>query len=69
MAAGGEDIGQAVAQHLGYKYIDDEIIVRAAEKAGMTPEQMARTEQPPGLVAKLLESLGKTSADPGGWAS
>lgn len=69
LGAGAEEIGQAVAQALGYKYVDDEIIVRAAEKAGITPEEMAKKEKPPGLVTRLLESLGKTSADPAGWAS
>lgn len=69
LGAGGEEIGQAVAQALGYQYVDDEIIVRAAEKAGITPGEMAKTERPPGLITKLLESLGKTSADPSGWAS
>lgn len=69
LGAGGEEIGQAVAKALGYQYVDDEIIVRAAEKAGITPEEMAKTERPPGLITRLLESLGKTSADPSGWAS
>lgn len=69
LGAGGEEIGQAVAKALDYKYVDDEIIVRAAESAGITPEEMAKTERPPGLVKRLLESLGKTSADPSGWAS
>lgn len=69
LGAGGEEIGQAVAKALGYQYVDDEIIVRAADKAGITPEEMAKTERPPGLITRLLESLGKTSADPSGWAS
>lgn len=69
LGAGGEGIGHAVAQQLGYKYVDDEIIARAAEKAGITPEEMAKKERPPSLVTRLLESLGKTSADPAGWAS
>lgn len=69
LGAGGEEIGQASAKAMGYRYVDDEIIVRAAEKAGITPEEMAKAERPPGLITRLLESLGKTSADPSGWAS
>jgi cytidylate kinase len=69
LGAGGEEIGQAVAKAMGYQYVDDEIIVRAADKAGITPDEMAKAERPPGLIARLLESLGKTSADPSGWAS
>lgn len=69
LGAGGEEIGQAVAKLMGHRYVDDEIIVRAAEKAGITQEEMAKAERPPGLIARLLESLGKTSADPSGWAS
>lgn len=68
LGAGGEEIGQGVAKTLGYRYVDDDIIVRAAESAGITPEEMAKAERPPSLVKRLLDSLGKTTVDPSGWA-
>ncbi len=69
LGAGGEAIGLAAAKEMGYRYIDDEIIVKAAEKANITPEEMAKSETPPGLIERLLESIGKTSADPEAWGS
>ena len=69
LGAGGEAIGLAASKEMGYRYIDDEIITRAAEKAKITPEEMAKSEKPPGLIERLLESIGKTSADPGGWGA
>ena len=68
LGAGGEEIGQGVAKTLGYRYVDDDIIVRAAESAGITPGEMAKAERPPSLVKRLLDSLGKTTVDPSGWA-
>lgn len=69
LGAGGEAIGFAAAKEMGYRYIDDEIITRAAERAKISPEEMAKAEQPVGLIERLLESIGKTSADPEGWGS
>ena len=42
LAAGGEEIGQAVAERLGYRVIDAEIIQRAAEKAEVDPQACRR---------------------------
>ena len=69
LGAGGEAIGLAAAKEMGYRYIDEEIIVRAAKTAKITPEEMAKSEKPPGLIERLLESIGKTSANPEGWGS
>ncbi len=41
LGAGGEEIGRSVAGKLGFRYVDDEIIARAAEKAGVDPETNA----------------------------
>jgi cytidylate kinase len=69
LGAGGEAIGLAASKEMGYRYVDDEIIVKAAAAAKITPEEMAQAEKPPGLIERLLESIGKTSADPEGWGS
>jgi hypothetical protein len=67
LAAGGEDIGQRVAQSLGYRYADEEIIVRAAEQAGVPKETVERAEHPPGLIGRVLENLGRTPIEPEMW--
>jgi hypothetical protein len=48
-----------VAAQLGLRYADNEVITKAAEKAGVSPETVAKAESSPGLVERILESLGK----------
>jgi hypothetical protein len=67
LAAGGEDIGQRVARSLGYRYADEEIIVRAAEQAGVPKETVEQAEHPPGLIGRVLENLGRTPIEPEMW--
>jgi cytidylate kinase len=59
IGAGGEEIGRMVAAQMGLRYADQEIIVKAAEKAGVSSETVAKAESSPGLVERILESLGK----------
>lgn len=56
-AAGGEDVGQAVAQQLGFRYVDEQIIVRAAQQAQVEPALVARTEHRQPLLQRLLEKM------------
>jgi cytidylate kinase len=63
LAAGGEEIAHAVAQELGFRYADEEIIVRAAETAGVSPQTVAEIERTPGLITRILEAMGRTSPD------
>jgi len=59
IGAGGEEIGRMVAAQLGLRYADQEIIVKAAEKAGVSPETVAKAESSPSLIERILESLGR----------
>lgn len=61
LAAGGEEVGQAVAQRLHFRFVDDEIITRAASKAGVLPEEIARAERKQSLMQRLLETLRTTA--------
>jgi cytidylate kinase len=65
LAAGGEEAGRLVAQKLGFRYVDREIVVRAAERARVSRETVERAERPEGLVARILRALA-SSADVGG---
>ncbi len=60
LGAGGEEIGRMVAAKMGLRYADEEIIVKAAEKAGVSPETIAKAESAPGLLDRILDSLAKT---------
>jgi cytidylate kinase len=57
LGAGGEEIASSVAEQLGFRYIDDEIVLHAAALAGVSPAEVARAEHSPPLVARVLESL------------
>jgi cytidylate kinase len=70
--AGGEEIGHLVADSLQLRYLDEEILISAAEEEGLEPEQLAAVERrreglsrfqfdvvSGGLVEEMLRSLIK----------
>ena len=67
LAAGGEEVGLTVAKELGFRYADEEIIIRAAKKAGVSQELVADAERTPSLIARILESMARTPPSPEGW--
>jgi cytidylate kinase len=60
LGAGGEAIATDVAQRLGYRYFDDEILAIAADKAGVTPAEVARSEKSQPVVNRVLDMLAST---------
>ena len=56
--AGGADVGRAVAQRLGFQYVDHEVISEAAEWAELDPALVADVERRKPFVHRLL----------GGWS-
>ncbi len=58
-----------MAQALGYRYADEEIIVRAAEEAGVPKETVEQAEHPAGLIARILEAIARTPIEPESWAT
>lgn len=65
--AGGEEVGQLVAEKLGFRYLDDEIIARAAAKGGVSPADIADAERRKSLLGRVLAELG-TSGGADAWA-
>ena len=57
LGAGGEDVARAVASELGFRYVDDEILQRAAEASGVSPETVAAAEQRQPLISRILTAL------------
>ena len=43
--AWGEEVGRLVAGALGFRYVDEEILIAAAEKEGLEPQQLAAVER------------------------
>ncbi len=64
--AGGEELGRLVAERLGFRYVDDEIIARAAARGGIAPHEVADEERRKSLIARVLETLALGSSDLGG---
>jgi len=60
-AAGGEIIGQTVAERLGFRYIDEQIITKAAQLAQVEPALVAAAERPRPVLQRLLDKLAAAS--------
>jgi hypothetical protein len=56
--AGGEGIGLLVAEKLGFRYLDDEIIAAAAAKGGVSPGDVEDAERRKSLLSRVLDELG-----------
>lgn len=63
LGAGGEEAGRIVAEKLGYRYVDDEIIDRAAERAGVSRDTITKAERPPGLLSRIIDGLAASGAN------
>lgn len=57
LGAGGDAVARRVADALGYRYVDDEIVMRAADRAGVSPEAVGRAEQSKPMLGRILEAL------------
>jgi len=53
----GHEIGHAVAEELKFRYVDEEIVARAAKREGVDPEDIADVEQRQTFVRMFLRSL------------
>jgi cytidylate kinase len=56
--AGAEQVGRLVAERLGFQYINDEIIDRAAEHAGVSRQDVAQVEHSPSLISRIITAIG-----------
>lgn len=65
----GEEVGRLVAEALGYRYVDYEVISKAAQEARVSPETITRAEATPPFLTRVLESLARNPSVPlAGWA-
>jgi cytidylate kinase len=68
LAAGGEEIGRDVAARLGFRFVDDEIVTRAAQQAGVSPETIEKVERTPPLIDRILKYISTVPVDSGAYA-
>jgi len=64
MATGAEAerIGTDVARSLGFRYVNNLIITRAAEQQHVTPDTISQVEHSVPLIQRILEAVGTLSA-------
>src|SRR4029453_10582390 len=67
LGAGGEEIGRDVASRLRSRFVDDEIVAGAAQKAGVSPETIERAERTPPLIDRILQLMGTSAVEPAGY--
>jgi hypothetical protein len=59
LGGGGEEVGRLVADRLGFTYVDEEIVARAALRGGVGKGKIAEAEQPKSFLRRLLAELGE----------
>jgi cytidylate kinase len=57
LGAEGEDLAGKLAADLGYRYVDAEVIQRAAQQAGVSEAEVAAAEQRQGMLDRILNRL------------
>ncbi len=60
--AGGEDVGRLAAQHLGFLYVDDEIVAEAASRGAVSAADLADEERRKSALTRILDEIGKNMA-------
>ena len=57
--AGGEEVGRLVAKRLGFLYVNEEIVARAAAKGGVDAADVADEERRKSLAARALNAIAQ----------
>jgi hypothetical protein len=64
--AAGEQVGRLVADRLGFVYVDEEIVARAAARGRIDPADVADEERRKSLLERVLVGLGQGGSE--AWA-
>ena len=62
LGAGGEEVARLVSERLGFVYVDEEIVARAAERSGVDHETVADEERRRSLMANLIAAMADGGA-------
>lgn len=57
MSAVGDEIARMVADKIRFRYVDDEIIIMAAEKEGVPPVTIGKVERSSPIIDRILGSM------------
>lgn len=64
--SGGDEVGRRAAERLGYLYVDEDIVARAAAQGGLAPGDVADEERRKSFATRFLESMAEGGGD--AWA-
>ncbi|HEU5477518.1 MAG TPA: cytidylate kinase-like family protein [Gaiellaceae bacterium] len=64
--SGGDTVGKRVAERLGYLYVDEEIVARAAAQGELEPRDVADEERRKSFARRFLETMAEGGGD--AWA-
>jgi cytidylate kinase len=64
--SGGDEVGRQVAERLGYLYVDEDIVARAAAEGGLEPQDVADEERRKSFASRFLETMAEGGGD--AWA-
>jgi cytidylate kinase len=62
LGADGEHVGRLVAEELGLRYVDEDVIALAAERGGVPPGVIADTEDRKSRLLRVLELLSDSGS-------
>lgn len=62
--AGGSEVAQRVAETLGWRLVDNEVVDEVAAEAGLSPEEVAQKEErAPGFLERLTRALARAAPE------
>lgn len=62
--AGGSEVAQRVAETLGWRLVDNEVVDEVAAEAGLPPEEVAQKEErAPGFLERLTRALARATPE------
>ena len=60
--SGGGEVGRLVAERLGFRHLDEEIVAQAAARGGVSHADVADAERRKSLAARILGSISEGSS-------
>ena len=60
--SGGSDLGRLVAEKLGFRLVDEEIVTRAAETQNVSVDELADVERRKSLLSRILREVAVGAA-------
>jgi cytidylate kinase len=60
--ARGEEVAPAVAEQLGFRLVDEEIVHKTAQEANVDPGAVAEVEKRRSMAIRILDSLGSNTS-------